>query len=95
MRRKILLLLALSGLCLITASAIAAAPDQPAADYAIPWWTVEGGGGGSAGGLYALNGTVGQADAQTSSGGVYVLTGGFWNDAITSPYRIYLPVIRK
>ena len=95
MHRKILILLALFVLCLITASAIVAAPDQPAADYALSWGTLAGGGGGSAGGPYALSGTVGQATAQTSSGGVYVLTGGLWNDAITSPYRIYLPLIRK
>jgi hypothetical protein len=95
MSAKIMTLLAVAILCLLMVSVIAAAPDQPAADYAIPWWTVDGGGGGSSGGVYSLNGTSGQADAQTSSGGVYVLTGGFWNDAITSPYRIHLPIILK
>jgi hypothetical protein len=92
---KITILLAVSILCLLAVSVIANAADAPAATYSIGWWTVDGGGGGSSGGLYSLNGTIGQADAQISSGGVYVLAGGFWNDGVVSPYRIYLPVILK
>lgn len=95
MSAKIMIFLAALILCLLTVSAIAAAPNGPAATYTIGWWTVDGGGGGSAGGLYALNGTAGQADAQISSGGVYELAGGFWNRGIASPYRIYLPLILK
>jgi hypothetical protein len=95
MSTKIMILLAGLIACLLAVSVIAAAPAEPAATYAIEWWTVEGGGGGSSGGPYALNGTSGQADAQTSSGGIYVLTGGFWNEGIVSPYRIHLPVIHK
>ncbi|HSD85815.1 MAG TPA: hypothetical protein VLG46_18265 [Anaerolineae bacterium] len=82
-------------LCLLMASAITAAPDEPAATYAIGWWTMDGGGGSSSGGVYSLSGTSGQADAQVSSGGVYMLSGGFWNEGIVSPYRIYLPIILK
>jgi ABC-type transport system substrate-binding protein len=95
MSTKIMIFLAALIACLLVVSAIAAAPADPTATYAIEWWTVDGGGGGSSGGLYALNGTVGQADAQISAGGVYVLTGGFWNEGVVSPYRIYLPEIRK
>jgi hypothetical protein len=94
MSAKIMILLAALLLCLLAVSAIAAAPDEPAATYTIEWWTTNGG-GSSAGGPYALKGILGQAVAQTSSGGVYALTSGFWNDAIASPYRIYLPLIRK
>lgn len=95
MSAKIMSILTVSILCLLVVSVIAAAPSEPAATYSIEWWTVEGGGGGSSGGVYSLNGTSGQADAQISSGGIYVLTGGFWNEAVVSPYRIYLPVILK
>lgn len=46
--------------------------------FAIDWWTVDGGGGTSTGGVYAVTGTIGQPDAGTLSGGPFTLTGGFW-----------------
>lgn len=46
--------------------------------YSIDWSTVDGGGGTSAGGIYAVTGTIGQPDAGTMSGGNYTLQGGFW-----------------
>jgi hypothetical protein len=49
------------------------------AQYAIDWFTIDGGGGQSSGGAYTLNGTIGQPDAATSSGGRYTLHGGFWS----------------
>lgn len=49
------------------------------AQYAIDWFTLDGGGGQSSGGVYALHGTIGQPDAATSSGGSYALHGGFWS----------------
>lgn len=49
------------------------------AQYAIDWFTLDGGGGQSSGGAYTLNGTIGQPDAGTSSGGNYTLHGGFWS----------------
>ena len=57
-----------------------------AQDYAIDWYTVDGGGAGvsqpSTGGSYTLSGTVGQPDARNQpepmTGGSYTLTGGFW-----------------
>ena len=51
-------------------------------DFAVDWWTVDGGGAMSAtGGAFALSGTIGQPDAAsnpTLSGGAFELTGGFW-----------------
>ncbi len=49
------------------------------AQYAIDWFTIDGGGGQSSGGAYTLNGTIGQPDAGRSSGGAYTLHGGFWS----------------
>ena len=48
------------------------------AQYAIDWFTIDGGGGISSGGSYTLSGTIGQPDAGTLSGGSYTLQGGFW-----------------
>jgi pectate lyase len=42
------------------------------------WFTVDGGGGRSAGGDFALSGTVGQPDAGVLGGGEFSLRGGFW-----------------
>ncbi len=49
-----------------------------AAEYEIPWYTIDGGGGTSTGGPYSLTGTIGQADTGVSSGGVYVHSAGYW-----------------
>jgi len=49
-----------------------------AARYEISWYTIDGGGGTSSGGAYVLTGTIGQPDADWSSGGEYELLGGFW-----------------
>ncbi len=47
--------------------------------YALDWHKVAGGGASSAGGLYALTGTIGQADAGSMTGGNYSIMGGFWS----------------
>ena len=45
----------------------------------ISWHTLDGGAGTSTGGIYVLEGTLGQPDAgETMQGGVYDLQGGFW-----------------
>lgn len=45
----------------------------------LQWWSISGGGGtSSAGGGFTLSGTIGQHEASTSSGGVFLITGGFW-----------------
>lgn len=56
--------------------------------FAIPRHVIANGGGDSSGGVFRIQGTIGQADAdplQPSTGGVYGITGGFWpgNAAIT------------
>ena len=50
------------------------------ADLTIVWWTLDSGGDmTSAGGAFALSGTVGQPDAGAAlSGGTFTLAGGFW-----------------
>ena len=50
-----------------------------AQNYSINWYKVAGGGGITTGGVYSLNGTIGQHDASAAmTGGGYSLTGGFW-----------------
>ena len=46
--------------------------------------TIDNGGGTSAGGGFSLTGTIGQPDAnpQTSTGGEFLLAGGFWANAV-------------
>ena len=47
------------------------------AQYAIDWFSLDGGGGTSIGGSFTVIGTIGQADTGTLSGGQYTLQGGF------------------
>lgn len=48
--------------------------------YSIDWHKVAGGGGTSTGGVYSVNGTIGQHDAGgLMTGGSYSLVGGFWS----------------
>lgn len=57
------------------------APSAYAGDYAVGWSTVDGGGGASQAEPYAVNGTLGQPEAeplQPASGGTYELVGGYW-----------------
>jgi hypothetical protein len=64
--------LALLAACLTFAGPVTAQ------NYAIDWFTIDGGGGTSTGGVFAVSGTIGQPDAGAMSGGVYSLVGGFW-----------------
>ena len=48
-------------------------------NFAINWFTIDGGGGTSTGGVFSVSGTIGQPDAGPMSGGVYSLVGGFWS----------------
>ena len=52
------------------------------AQYAIGWWTIDGGGGTSTGGVYVVRGTIGQADAGVLTNSTYRLEGGFWGGAV-------------
>lgn len=49
----------------------------------ISWYTMDSGGGNSVGGMFELDGTIGQIDAGTLTGGTFKLTGGFW--AVAQP----------
>jgi hypothetical protein len=51
-----------------------------AQNYAINWFTIDGGGGNSAGGAYFLRGTIGQPDAGAMSGSGFAIAGGFWSE---------------
>ncbi|HNT75060.1 MAG TPA: hypothetical protein PKH77_08585 [Anaerolineae bacterium] len=52
---------------------------QTGNDYALSWWTVDGGGTtANHAGAYNWNGTTGQPDAGTLSEGAYTFRGGFW-----------------
>jgi len=75
---------ALLAACLLSAGLCLTALAQ----FAIPWYTVDGGGGTSTGGVYAVSGTIGQPDAGgPMSGGNFGLTGGFW----TLPQLVQTP----
>jgi len=51
-----------------------------AQQYSIDWYKIAGGGGISTGGVYSVNGTIGQHDAGgPMTGPNYSLTGGFWS----------------
>jgi hypothetical protein len=48
-------------------------------NYTINYYSVDGGGGTSTGGVYSVNGTLGQPDAGAMSGGDFSVVGGFWS----------------
>jgi hypothetical protein len=84
MKRTLALLL------LLTLGTVAA----NAQNYAIDWYTIDGGGGTSTGGLYSVSGTIGQPDAGVMSGGNYSLAGGFWGliAAVQTPGAPFLRI---
>ena len=91
MSRFTVILLLLALIALLLASVARA---QSGGGYDLTWNTVDGGGATwSAGGGYALGGTVGQPDAGVLSGGGYTLAGGFWGGA--ARYGIYLPLVLR
>jgi hypothetical protein len=65
-----------------------------AQNYSIDWFAIAGGGGTSTGGVYSLNGTIGQSDAGPMSGGNFSLEGGFWSIvAVQTPGAPLLRVV--
>jgi hypothetical protein len=72
--------------CLGALVLVAFAVTAPAQQYAIPWFKIAGGGATapSAGGVYALSGTIGQVDTGrvASTNGNYRIEAGFWAIAI-------------
>ena len=68
-----------------------------AQNYAIDWWTIDGGGGTSTGGVYSISGTIGQPEASATAmtGGAYSVTGGFWAlQAVQTPGAPLLAIAR-
>ena len=68
-----------------------------AQNFAIDWFTIDGGGGTSTGGVFSLSGTIGQPDAGKLAGGNYALDGGFWGIvlAIQTPGAPFLTITRS
>jgi hypothetical protein len=90
-KHRLRILLTLMAVLLLTSSALASSGGP----YVLDWYTMDGGGGTSIGGVYALSGTIGQADAGMLSGGSYTLTGGFWGALGNIFSSLYLPLVRK
>lgn len=69
----------------------------PAQDFALDWFTIDGGGGTSSGGTFALNGTIGQPDPGKLKGRSFTLLGGFWGgvEAVHAPDAPYLYITRS
>lgn len=80
--------LALLTLFVLTGSALAQGVTS------IPWSVLGGGGGHAEGGMYSLDGTVGQAIAGQASALPYDLCAGFWCGAAVQ-YRLYLPLVLR
>ena len=49
-----------------------------AQDFALDWFTIDGGGVTSSAGRYTVSGTIGQPDAGVMTGGQFTLDGGSW-----------------
>ena len=70
----------LGGLVLTSAATLAG-------DFALDWWTADGGGEmWTSGGEFELSGTIGQPDANVTvmTGGDFELAGGFWPGVSTA-----------
>jgi hypothetical protein len=94
MKRYVILVGLLILAAAVTTSAQARS-EAPQATYDLTWSSIDGGGGSSSGGGYTLDGTIGQADAGSLSGGVYSLGGGFWSGVPALTYSVYLPVVLR
>jgi len=67
-----------------------------AQQYAIDWFTIDGGGGTSTGGVYSVSGTIGQPDAGKMGSGNFTIDGGFWGiiSALQTPGAPLLSIAR-
>jgi len=67
--------------------------------YELTWSAIDGGGGVSSGGSFTVDGSIGQPEAGSMSGGGYTLGGGFWGGGSIPPasskYELYLPLVLK
>jgi hypothetical protein len=88
--------LTLVALALVTLALALALPAlAQSGDYAIDWYSVDGGGGTSSGGSFTLSGAIGQPEAGVMAGGAFTLTGGFWSDLAAGNVKVYLPLIQR
>ena len=62
----------------LVAAAFLGLPGLASAQHEISWWTVDGGGGASSGGVFSLNGSIGQPEGGSMAGGTFTMNGGFW-----------------
>lgn len=92
-RKRIVTATILVLLSLVVGGGVLAAPEMPLA-FGLDWTVIAGGGGHSEAGVFSLDGTVGQAVAGTTQGGVYELCSGFWCRA-TQDFTIYLPTVLR
>lgn len=93
MTRTRIVLFTLLLVCLFLSATLALARMEA---FTLSWSTVDGGGGKSSGGSYSLNGTIGQPDAGSMSGGTFDLAGGFWGGGSapsSGGQQVFLPVI--
>ncbi len=91
---KRLLLLTLLMIILLGSSIALSAPNS----LDVSWWTVDGGGAVPklTGGTYSLQGTTGQADAESLANGSFTLSGGYWNSRIVEwTTVVYLPLVMR
>jgi hypothetical protein len=92
MRYRLSFILLVLALLLTTATVVA----QTGGSYDVTWSTIDGGGGSASGGMFTLDGTIGQFDAGVMSGGSYILSGGFWNGPTSlTQFKVYLPLILR
>jgi hypothetical protein len=96
-KRKIIFsILGLLALLLALAQSNLLIAAQTGGAYTLAWSTIDGGGAmSSAGGAFALSGTIGQPDAGTASGANYTLASGFWGSVLADAIKLYLPMILK
>lgn len=83
--------------CIAVLLVLLSALSAHAQNYAIDWFTIDGGGGTSTNGGFAATGTIGQSDAAKLSGGSFGIQGGFWSiiAAIQTPGAPMLSIVRS
>ena len=78
----------------IVAALFLTAITAAAQNYAINWFTIDGGGGDAGGGGYSLRGTIGQPDAGAMTGGGFSISGGFWTEIAPTAAIPSLRIVR-
>ena len=97
-KRILILLGVVSLLGMILGVQLTVQAETAALDYALNWWTVDGGGEQLSGDGYTLSGTIGQPDAGDLSGDGFTLSSGFWSrfaEWLSDLLEIYLPLIMR